>query len=288
MYAVIAAGFVGLLLLAYAALIEPRRLEIHTVHVRVPSMPPFAGTLRIAQLSDLHGRYQVKTQALDRWVAELSPDLVAVTGDLLDPNDDPRPLLAMLRRLAARWPVYYVTGNHEHLLDLEWARARARGPHSAGQCYHSLGAFLKDVSAQGVRVLENSHQVLAFARGSEAARLTIAGVSDPSRNHDQALVPGTGPWPRPIVLLAHSPDIVIQAEERGVDLVIAGHTHGGQVCVPGIGALVTRTRVGRRFASGLHQVGGTQLYVSRGIGMTTLPIRFACPPELAVLELEKE
>ncbi|MGQ9667156.1 MAG: metallophosphoesterase, partial [Anaerolineae bacterium] len=88
------------------------------------------------------------------------------------------------------------------------------------------------------------------------------------------------------LLLAHSPDQVREAEGRGVDLMLAGHTHGGQVRLPLLGAVVTGTRLGPRYAAGLFRWGDTWMYVTRGIGTRGLPIRFLCPPEITLLVLE--
>ena len=91
-----------------------------------------------------------------------------------------------------------------------------------------------------------------------------------------------------MVLLTHTPDLFPDAAELGVDLVLAGHTQGGQVRLPWLGAIVTDTRLGRAFASGLFRRGGTHLFVTRGIGTSRLPVRFLSPPEAAVISLVGE
>jgi len=87
------------------------------------------------------------------------------------------------------------------------------------------------------------------------------------------------------ILLSHTPDYVKEAEKAGVDLVVSGHTHGGQIRLPIIGAPIKRIALGRKYMQGLHRFGDTYLYVNRGIGTIHLPLRFQCPPEIAVIDL---
>lgn len=87
------------------------------------------------------------------------------------------------------------------------------------------------------------------------------------------------------LLLAHSPDLVKHASQKGIDLQLSGHTHGGQVCLPGWGALFSRTNLDRKYMSGLHHYNGTQIYINRGIGTANIPVRFFCPPEITLFKI---
>jgi predicted MPP superfamily phosphohydrolase len=89
------------------------------------------------------------------------------------------------------------------------------------------------------------------------------------------------------ILLGHTPDFVLDAKRHGIDLVLSGHTHGGQICLPFFGPLLTRTRLGPRYARGLFHFGKTTLYVNRGLGTILYPYRFNCPPEITVIDLKK-
>ncbi len=239
------------------------------VHLRFRGLAPGLDGLRIGHITDLH--YGAKTPHLEDlldWARQERPDLWAVTGDLYESRRGERALRELMASLTAPLGVYAVTGNNAHRVF-----ARSGGPEEA---MRSLGA----------RVLSNECRVVE--RGG--ARLVVAGVTDSSRHRDDlsaALrdVPQEADF---TLLLAHSPDIAFSAAEAGVPLAIVGHTHGGQIRLPGLGALTARLRTrgcGRRMAAGPFQVRDTLCYVSRGIGCSLLPVRILCPPEVTTFIL---
>jgi uncharacterized protein len=244
--------------------------ELRTPEVAVPITglsPEFAG-YRIALVTDLHHGPVVPRwwleRAADRVVA-LAPDLIALGGDFVShARTDLDGLEPVLARFRARDGVVAVLGNHDH-----WV-----GP--------ELVAGL--VARAGAEVLLNRHRLVR--RG--ASGLAIAGVDDLTHGavrFDDAL--GGVPGGTPVVLLSHNPDLV-EYLPRGarVDLMLAGHTHNGQIHWPLIGPLSVPSQFGGRYLHGLHRVDGTWLYVSAGVGSAAIPIRWGNPPEVPVLRLD--
>lgn len=255
-------------LLAYGTLIEPFRLQISRVQVPTAKLSNPGAPLRILQLADLHvERLTCRERALPCLVAGLEPDLILITGDYLSTsyNADSRAvadLRSLLAQFQARGGVYAVLGTPE--VD----RPEVLRPVLAG-----LGIVLLEDQAAEVEVLGH--------------RLWLMGVScdgdlAPDRLRDLL---AAAPPEAFSVLLHHTPDLMPHASALGVDLVLAGHTHGGQWRLPGFGAILTSSRYWKRYEAGLYREGSTHMYVSRGIGMEGFGApraRFFCPPELSL------
>ncbi|MBI5597059.1 MAG: metallophosphoesterase family protein [Elusimicrobia bacterium] len=265
----------GLLLHAGAALlgaaaidawfIEPHRLEVSFTEMRSPKVLPATGRLRIILLADVHAERAVPdVERVAALTAGLEPDIVVFTGDYLnEPEAQPR-MERLLRAAARAAPAFWVLGN----IDL------------------------------GVPGLEPALAALPVRRlRREAARLEVRGTTvtvmgldvgdEPFLARDAVRLKAAG-GAGPSVLLFHYPDIGPEAAKAGFDLVLAGHTHGGQVRVPFYGALMTLSAYGKRFEAGLYRLGATAMYVSRGLGMEggiAPRVRFLCRPELAVIDL---
>ncbi|MGE0546976.1 MAG: metallophosphoesterase [Kofleriaceae bacterium] len=222
------------------------------------SLPRFAGSAyTIAHLTDVHigtliGREFVET--LVRRVNALSPDLIVITGDLIDGRlSDLQDDIAPLRDLRARDGVFAVTGNHEY--------------------YWNVEPWLRHLGSLGIRVLRNEHVTI---RGA----LELAGVDDASYGEDvPRAVAGCDPK-LPLVLLAHHPRTVARAMKAGVDLQLSGHTHGGQLLPWGWLA-----RLWDPLVSGLGRFGTTWLYVSDGTGYWGPPLRVGTSCEIAAITL---
>ena len=233
-----------------------------------PSPGPGRGVLRIAHLTDLHAPvYRIREEALFRWLEALAPDLVVFTGDLAEGRHLPAARgVDLLRRLARRWPVYLVPGNHDHLYG--WRRLE------------------EELAPTGVQILVNRGTTL----WAGDVPVYLAGVDDPHTGRDRlddALA--AAPAGVPVVLLAHAPAAGLRARAAGgrVDLVLAGHTHGGQVRLPGLGALwIPGQGWFPRYDRGWFDIGGTRWYISAGLGTPRPWIRWLCPPELVLLEIE--
>lgn len=247
-------------------------------HVELDLLPG-EGSFTIAQVSDLHNaEFGGGNRELLTILEEAEPDLIAITGDLIDSRrTDPVPALAFLEGAVELAPVCYVTGNHEF---------------RAYDAYQDLKSQMEEL---GVIVLENEAVVL------EEVPLRVIGLddpsfgvrSDPSATPEQilqgaltALAPQAGEEDLRTVLLAHRPEYVELYAQHGADLVLSGHAHGGQVRLPGVGGLYAP---GQGFlpayTSGLYQIGETSLVVSRGLGNSLFPLRVNNRPEVVLVKL---
>lgn len=256
---------------------EIARHEIDIVHrdIAIAHLPsPFHG-YRIVQLSDIHLDEFTEPFFLERIVRHvnaIAPDLVLLTGDFVTHG--------AFSFIAARSAAYRCA----EILSTLTAPLR----------YAVLGNHDVDVSAPLVIAALSSHgtpvlvnQNVPIERSGE--RLWICGVDDPSTrypNLDRAIPPTPG---APVILMAHEPDYAdtVRLHPRGplVDLMLAGHSHGGQIRLPFVGALVLPP-MGQKYVEGHFQLNQMQLYVNRGIGTVGLPFRLNCPPEITVLTLQ--
>jgi len=259
----------------YAGEIERHMLMTVERTVRIRNLPsPFHG-FRIAQLSDFHFHNYDESffvRHAVRQVNELAPDMVALTGDFItttkdahsQPVSDAYACAEILRGL--KCPVRFCSlGNHDVAIKADLADALGRNGHT---------------------LLMN--QFTALEKRGE--KIWISGIADayfdvpnlalamPKRRADE-----------PIILLGHEPDFAdtIASQSYDVDLMLAGHTHGGQVRLPFLPALLLPA-MGEKYVEDLHLVGtsGMQVYVNRGLGCMHLPFRFNCPPELTLLTLQ--
>jgi predicted MPP superfamily phosphohydrolase len=261
------ATLIGSAGLAVAGVREAREIETPTIEVRLAKLSPELSGYRIVQLSDVHLGPVLDRPFLAELVARtnaLRPDLVAITGDLVDASVEVLgPELAPLRDLRARDGVVFVTGNHEYYFGAdEW-------------CAH-----LRSI---GVRVLVNERVAIGGANGFD-----LAGITDPTGARALA---GHAPdleralagrdASRALVLLAHQPRQIAATKGRGVGLQLSGHTHGGQLWP--FGLLVG---LFQPYVAGLHlHEGETWIYVSRGAGFWGPPMRVGNPAEIATIVL---
>jgi uncharacterized protein len=279
----------------YALYIEPRWLQCTRTRMSFASLPPELEGLRIALLTDLHtGRASpdgLIARAVEMTMRE-RPDMIAISGDIAESEPMLEQTLDDLAKSSAPLGVYIVPGNHDYRdVGIErWHDAVARRP---GLVDLTNSARLLEVpassNAPGVPVRQSPDEMTAVEAASGAAhiRLCVAGVDDFAEGrprldalHDIAFRDFT-------ILLAHNPDQAEQAR-RGidrVDLVLSGHTHGGQVRLPGWGAIVNSAEHADLYEAGVRRRPWTQVYTSRGIGTVHLPVRFLTRPEVAILTL---
>lgn len=247
---------------------EILRLGIHTKTIQLPRLPAELSGLRIAHLSDLHMTGQLGKAFYDVVVDEtnaLAPDLVVITGDILEKVKCLPWIMPTLGRLRAREGKYFVLGNHEQRLpEAEELRAALTEADLI-----DLGSRCMSISLRGVEVTLAGTEVPWFGTSPEMPVLCGSDVARPTPFR---------------ILLSHSPDEFFWAQAQGIDLMLAGHTHGGQIRLPYIGAVVAPSNYGFRFAGGLYHQGPTVLHVSRGLAGIQ-PIRLNCPPEIALLVL---
>ena len=232
--------------------------------IRLKRLPPALDGFRIVQLSDVHHSAFTSRDQIARAVEtanRLKPDIIALTGDYISHDRQyAAPCAELLGRLNARCGVYAVLGNHDHWTD---------------------AALITDLfRAEGITVLIN--QGMRFEQ--EGAAFWLAGVDDTMVGLEDISLALAGSRDDEMkLLLAHNPIILRRAARSGVDLVLSGHTHGGQVALRSERGAKGKPR--RRLLKGLGRQGDTQIYVTRGVGTVVLPVRYGCPPEVSLLEL---
>ena len=240
------------------------QVSVNRVRVIIDRLGKARSGYRIVQISDVHVGPTIGKDFIERIVARingLKPDLVAITGDLVDGSvAELREHVAPLAKLSAKDGVFFVTGNHEY--------------------YSGADEWIAHLGTLGVRVLRNEHVKIAGDEGFD-----LAGIDDASSH-------GNGHGPdlkkalagrddaRACVLLAHQPKGIDLADALGVDLQLSGHTHGGQM-IPW-NFLV---RLQQPFVAGLHKLLRAQIYVSRGTGYWGPPMRVGAPAEITEIEL---
>jgi predicted MPP superfamily phosphohydrolase len=270
---VVVAGAAAAATAAYALFIEPRWLQCTRTTLHFATLPSALEGLRIALLTDLHTGADTPDGLIARAVQMTQrerPDLIAITGDLAESEAMLEPTLDELAKLTAPLGVHIVPGNHDYR-DVGISR------------WHDAVSRRRTLTD----LTNRADVVEVAARDGESARLCIAGVDDFSEGRPRLDVLH-GETPRDFtILLAHNPDQAEQAR-RGidnVDLVLSGHTHGGQVRLPWIGAIVNSASHADLYEAGVRRRPWTQVYTSRGIGTVHLPVRFLTRPEIAILTL---
>jgi predicted MPP superfamily phosphohydrolase len=242
--------------------------ELTETDIFMRRLPHAFDGLSIVHLTDIHHSVYTALETVEETVHlanHLHPDLVALTGDYVTLSPSYIwPVARALGRLRARLGVFAVLGNHDFQVDAD--------------------EITRALRAQQIRVLRNSH----FALRSRGATLWLAGVDDLWWNADDFQTALAAlPAREAKILLCHNPIGIRQAVSHGVDFVLSGHTHGGQVRLPLLGSLRGRSKLGQRFVEGWNRLDGTQIYVSRGIGNSVVPLRLNCPPEIAYLRLRR-
>lgn len=261
---------------SYGCKVEPTWLELNRLEIPIADLPaPFSG-FRIVQLSDIHCSRNVTpaylNEAVDLAQAQ-QPDVTVLTGDFVHKGFDFIEHMAeSLGRLAAPHGVFAVLGNHD------FSVRNALGFRRYRHLHHAVADAL---TTRGIRVLRN--ETVQLTR--EDARLNLTGVEDLwSRvcDLDKAFEGLCDSIPR--VVLAHNPRTIEHLNEHRCDLMLSGHTHGGQVHIPQLGRPAL-SRKASRFAAGLYRWKNTHLYVHKGVGFG-FPFRFGVRPEVAVLTLQ--
>lgn len=239
-------------------------IQVRHHRVRLAALPPPFHGLRLLHLSDIHVDMEPQIlQALIERVAATEHDLCVITGDFrARTHGDCAPTLEAMARLrpCLAAEVYGVLGNHDFV---------------------ELVPGLEDL---GIRILLN--EALTLER--EGARLYLAGIDDPHYYRADNLEKAADGIPpgAPAILLSHSPEIYRHAAHAGFRLMLCGHTHGGQICLPGGIALTYNAACPRRLGLGPWRWGELQGYTSAGAGSCVVPVRFNCPPEITVHHLD--
>jgi len=249
-------------------MIEPRWIEVVRIDVALPGLGAAWAGATVALLSDSHRGPVVESSYLDHVVERtngLEPDIVLLLGDYVHRGG--RYIasgIAPFAKLSAKEGVYAVLGNHDH--------------------WDGRDATLQALSKARIPVMTNRATTLA-RRGD---RLAVGGVGDFMEDVQlpQVAFRGVGES-TPRIVMSHNPDYAEDLPESvRADLMVCGHTHGGQVRVPGFGAPVVPSRYGRKYERGLVQGPRCPVYVTRGVGTISPPVRFMCRPEITLIRLE--
>jgi predicted MPP superfamily phosphohydrolase len=254
---------------AYARLIEPYNYWVSETDIFIRDLPPAFEGFRITQLTDIHHSRILGINEVRRVVnlaQQTKPDMFVLTGDYSTTyRRYIEPCAEALSALSAPEGVWAVLGNHDHYTDPELTTRALERHHIA--------------------VLNNVHTTLQ--RRSDS--LQLSGIDDWSWNAtDWARAFSGLKTNAPTILLSHQPTVLDLEQTKSVSLILSGHTHGGQLKFPFLGAPASLFTQDLRYARGLFQRGDTQLYVSTGTGVIGLPLRFGVRPEIAVLRLRRK
>jgi len=260
------AGF-GLLCIVYGFRVEPYWVEVTRSRISSPRLPKGTRPLRIVHLSDLHCDPAPRLEErLPDLIAAEKPDLIVFSGDAINSRGGLPVLKALLTRLSAVAPTFVVRGNWD-----AWY-------------WRNIDLF----GGTGVREVNGTAEKLDVA----GARIWVTGVAVESEGRAGSALKSVPPGEFTLFLHHYPyPDVVPAADQARVDLFCAGHIHGGQIALPVYGALVTLSKYGKQYESGLYRIGSMWMYVSRGLGMEggrAPRVRFCARPEIAVIDVDPE
>ncbi|CAN5688580.1 hypothetical protein BH20ACI4_BH20ACI4_22180 [soil metagenome] len=246
------------------AINEANSLSLEKVEIKLNRLPKKLDGFRIVHLSDIHHSPFTSLEHISRAVQvsnHLKPDMFVLTGDYVSHESEYiAPVANVLGKLEAEFGTHACLGNHDHWTDGDIV----------------TDAFRKE----NINVLVNE----GFRLNIHESSFWLAGVDDYMVGKTDVAASMRGSFPDEMkVLLAHNPVIIRQAAKFGVDLMFSGHTHGGQVNVRDA---KKRIFPKRKLSSGLHRRKNTQIYITRGIGTVVLPVRYQCPPEISLIELQ--
>jgi predicted MPP superfamily phosphohydrolase len=242
--------------------------EWNVVEVALPQLAAQLEGSRMLHLTDLHLRTRWPRQ-LDEVIARVQadpPDLILFTGDFVDDKRDHGPAMPLVKKLIgglrAKAGIYAILGNHDG--DLLAPKLHGLGVRMIG--HQRVDAILNGVAVE------------------------LIGLPGPDRlDFDEHFVAALPPKRTgvPRIVLSHYPDLIRATKSAQPDLYLAGHTHGGQICLPNERAILTHDSLPRHLCKGAHDVNGTCLIVGRGFGFTTIPVRMFCPAEVVEVRLTR-
>jgi len=272
---VAAAVVAALLLLLYcrAFIREPAMVTVSRRTLELDRWHDSLNSFKIAVLADLHQPNSEPELERTRRIVEITnreePDLIVLPGDFIGERYDwkgrnaaPAAIAELLRPLRAKYGVYAVLGNHDH-----WYDGAA------------VSLALKNV---GIQVLENETAKLEL----DGRTVNLIGLPDRMTRHQMLRLDHLPPVDQPAIVLSHSPDY-FEELKLPYELMISGHYHGGQIRLPGIGALVIPSPYGRKYEGKFYQQDGRKLLISYGLGTSIIRARLCCPPEIVILTLRQ-
>lgn len=242
-------------------------IRLNAFDVAIPGLPAAFDGYTLLHMSDLHADGPLDLVApVSALLTGLEPDLCVLTGDyrfrLGGSHDEAAiPMAQILRHVSARDGIVGVLGNHD------------------------LATMIEPLRDAGINILVNEHVTLR--RGNETVH--VIGLDDVHAYQPKTEAAAhLGRMPTGCrILLQHSPELLDEAEAENVSLYLSGHTHGGQICLPGGWPLMTNARSPRRYASGRWQHGSMAGYTTTGVGVSVMPVRYFCRPEVALITLRR-
>ncbi len=250
---------------AYGVLIGRYDYTVDKKEIVLPSLDPSLDGLSLTLVSDIHSSVFMTRSEMDRYVSvinELHSDIIVVPGDFVNGlTEEVYPFAESFSNLKARVGIFGVTGNHDYYVS-------------------DPDRVIRQVEECGIKLLHDEKSVLQIGQ----AKLTLLGVDDigtSRKAYERISHAKTGGTEGATILLCHRPYFLPQASELGVDLMLSGHTHGGQIVLANIGRLaITPAALASPYVAGEYKHGNTTMYVSRGIGTVGIPVRLNCPPEV--------
>jgi uncharacterized protein len=247
------------------------------ITIQNPQLADSLGRFRTIHISDLHlrkfGYLEHRTVSL---INRMDPDIIFVTGDLLGNGESSIPAcLDFFSQITAQYGIWAVLGNSDHF-------------HNGK--YIDTTQFIQRLKKHGIQVLQNENRKISISfdtTSSSQKWFWLIGVDDPYLGYNDLHLAINGiPETDPKLLLSHSPDIIDDAVDMKIDLMLSGHTHGGQIRFPFIGPVITQSIYRQKYAAGIFNIKNITLYVNRGIGTSGIPIRLFCRPELTILSIK--
>lgn len=272
--------FIALILLfaliTYSYLIESNILKTKNLILKLDCLKSDLSNKKIVQISDLHFTTRTSEKKINKIyesIKAINPSMVFITGDFISEKNGIKPTIRLVKKISVNYPVYIVFGNWDY-----WATN------------YNIDEFKSSLKDAGAKTLINESVKINI--GEET--INLLGVKDPytsgNKNYDlqKAMEEIKKNDKDCKILLAHSPDIIKDAAQKNIDLVLVGHTHGGQIYIPFITKkIIPSNPEGKGFIKGLYKIKDTLMYVNRGIGGSVLPLRFLVFPEITVLTLKR-